>query len=76
MKLKETLKALSYNKKLLIALVKDGKTVKTFSAVSYKEASDEYGEEVVAKIKITSPSTMAISLDDEEDAGDEEPEEE
>ncbi len=76
MKLKETLEILSCNKRFMIALVKDGKTVKTFSAVSYKDAVDEYGDEVVAKIKITSPSTMAISFDDEEETGNEEPEEE
>lgn len=76
MKLSDVLVALSCNKKLLISLMEGKKSVEVFAAVDYKKVTDKYGDEVVKKIKITSPTTMAISLDDGEEEVEEPTEEE
>ena len=65
MKLSELLEALSCNRKLIISLMdENNKNMTTFMAVDYKGVVTDYGDEEVAKAKITSPSTMAIYFDD------------
>lgn len=69
MKLTELLKALSCNKKLVIALMdKNNRPETTIIASKYEEMlAPEYRDMEVSRLKVTSPATVAIYFDEVEE---------
>lgn len=65
MQLSDLLVALSGNKNLYITLMDDNdKALITFNAEGYESVEGDLGSRTVKRIKVTSPSTMSISLED------------
>lgn len=65
MKLSDLLVALSNNKKLYVTLLDDNDTeLITFNAEGYAAVEGDLGDRIVKRIRLTSPSTMSISIED------------
>lgn len=66
MKLSDLLVAISGNRNLYVTLKDDDdKELITFKADGYESVESDLGERDVKRIKITSPNTMDIVLEDE-----------
>ena len=65
MKMSDLLVTLSSNKNLYISLKDDNdNALITFNAEGYAAVEGDLGDRVVKRIKLTSPTTMDISLED------------